>query len=70
MYQSSIEEVEFALLEWVGFINHNRLLEPLGYLPTAENEEFFYSRSEAHAIGALLNLLSLQLTQDDSLFLL
>ena len=32
------EDVEFATLDWVWWFNHQRLLEPLGYLPPAEFE--------------------------------
>lgn len=32
------DDVEFATLEWVWWFNHERLLEPLGYLPPAEFE--------------------------------
>ena len=28
-----LEEVGFAVLEWVWWFDHRRLLEPLGYLP-------------------------------------
>jgi transposase InsO family protein len=36
-------DVEFATLEWVWWFNHQRLLEPLGYVPPAEFEEAFQS---------------------------
>ena len=42
----SMEDVEFATLEWVWWFNHHRLLEPLGYVPPAEYEEAFYLRQE------------------------
>ncbi len=32
------ELVEFATLEWVSWLNHQRLLEPIGYIPPAEAE--------------------------------
>lgn len=51
----TLEDVEFAVLEWVWWFNHHRLLEPLGYLPPAEYEEAFYSRSEAQVLAAVLN---------------
>jgi len=51
----SLEDVEFAVLEWVWWFNHYRLLESLGYLPPAEYEEAFYSRTEAQAFDAVLN---------------
>lgn len=51
----SLEDVEFAVLEWVWWFNHHRLLGPLGYLPPAEYEEAFHSRREAPAFDAVLN---------------
>jgi transposase InsO family protein len=51
----TLEDVEFAVLEWVWWFNDHRLLEPLGYLPPAEYEEAFYSRREAPALDAVLN---------------
>lgn len=44
----SLEDVEFATLEWVWWFNHHRLLEPLGYVPPVEFEEAFYRRQETH----------------------
>jgi transposase InsO family protein len=35
----SIEEVELETLSWVWWYNHERLLEPLGYVPPAEFEQ-------------------------------
>lgn len=51
----SLEDVEFAVLEWVWWFNHHRLLEPLGYLPPAEYEEAFHNRREGQALDAVLN---------------
>jgi transposase InsO family protein len=51
----SLEDVEFAVLEWVWWFNHTRLFEPLGYLPPAEYEEAFYNRNEAQVLDAVLN---------------
>ena len=45
----SIEDVEFATLEWVWWFNYHRLLEPIGYVPPAEYEAEFYRRQQAHA---------------------
>ena len=42
----TLEDVEFATLEWVWWFNHHRLLEPIGYVPPAEYEEAFYRRQE------------------------
>jgi len=43
----SLEDVEFATLEWVWWFNHHRLLEPIGYVPPVEYEEAYYRRQEA-----------------------
>jgi len=45
----SLEEVEFATLEWVAWFNHIRLLEPIGHVPPAEYEEAYYRSQQAHA---------------------
>ena len=50
----SLEEVEFATLEWVAWFNHIRLLEPIGHVPPAEYEEAYYRSQEAHAELAAL----------------
>ena len=50
-----LEDVELAVLEWVWWFNHHRLLEPLGYLPPAEYEEAFHRRREGRALEAVLN---------------
>ena len=44
----SFEDVEFATLEWVWWFNHQRLLEPLGYLPPAEFEAQFRESQNTH----------------------
>jgi transposase InsO family protein len=36
------EAVELATLEWVSWFNHQRLLEPIGYIPPAEAEAQYY----------------------------
>jgi hypothetical protein len=41
-----IDQVEYATLEWVDWLNHRRLLEPIGYVPPAEFEAA-YGRREA-----------------------
>jgi transposase InsO family protein len=38
----SVEEVEFATLEWVDWFNHRRLLEPIGNIPPAEFEALYH----------------------------
>ena len=50
-----LEDVEFATLEWVHWYNHERLLEPIGYLPPAEYEKNFYRRREQEPLEAVLN---------------
>lgn len=40
----SRESVELATLEWVHWFNHQRLLEPIGYIPPAEAEAQYYRR--------------------------
>ena len=39
------ESVELATLEWVSWFNHQRLLEPIGYIPPAEAEANYYRNS-------------------------
>jgi transposase InsO family protein len=46
----SLEDVEFATLEWVWWFNHHRLLEPIGYVPPVEYEEAFYRRQGAQTL--------------------
>jgi len=36
------EAVELATLRWVSWFNHQRLMEPLGYIPPAEAEANYY----------------------------
>ena len=46
------EAVELATLEWVSWVNHHRLLEPLGYIPPAEAEANYYKQLSGQAIPA------------------
>lgn len=41
--------VELATLEWVAWYNHQRLLEPIGYIPPAQAEEV-YHRTHAESV--------------------
>lgn len=50
----TIEDVEFATLEWVAWYNSRRLLEPLGYVPPDEFERAYYCRQAADAELAIL----------------
>jgi len=47
----SVEEVEFATLEWVDWFNHRRLLEPIGNIPPAEFEAMYAERQGAPTTG-------------------
>ena len=38
----TVESLELATLEWVTWFNHQRLLEPIGYIPPAEAEQRYY----------------------------
>jgi putative transposase len=40
-----LDDVEFATLDWVAWFNHQRLLEPLGYIPPVEFEEAYYRQN-------------------------
>lgn len=51
----SVEEVEFATLEWVDWFNHRRLLEPIGNIPPAELEAIYYAQQESPTTGVGLN---------------
>ena len=48
----SLEEVEFATLEWVAWFNTQRLLEPIGNVPPAEAEARYYAQESAPALAA------------------
>ncbi|MEX3785742.1 IS3 family transposase [Paraburkholderia sp. BR14374] len=47
------ESVELAILEWVAWFNHHRLMEPLGYIPPAEAEANYYRQLEKTAAEPL-----------------
>jgi transposase InsO family protein len=51
----TFEAVEFATLDWVDWFNHQRLLEPIGYLPPAEYEEAYYRRQDEQIAVAGVN---------------
>jgi transposase InsO family protein len=38
----NVDEVEFAVLEWVGWYNNRRLLEPLGYMSPVDFENAYH----------------------------
>ncbi|WP_375140804.1 IS3 family transposase [Inhella proteolytica] len=43
------QAVELATLEWVAWFNHQRLMEPLGYLPPAEFEANYHRQRAGQA---------------------
>ncbi len=48
----SLEAVEFAVLEWVDWFNHRRILEPIGNMPPAEAEQRYYAQLQEIALAA------------------
>ncbi|MEX2374333.1 MAG: IS3 family transposase [Dehalococcoidia bacterium] len=56
----SVEDVEFATLEWVWWFNYHRLLGPIGHIPPAEHEEAYYNQLEAQPEPSRLNSPSLR----------
>ena len=51
----SIDEVEYATLEWVDWFNNRRLLEPIGNIPPVEFEKAYYDSEEVPTIAVGLN---------------
>jgi putative transposase len=54
----SLDEVEFATIEWVDWFNNRRFFEPIGYVPPVEFEQMYYARQpeqQSPAIEAGLN---------------
>jgi putative transposase len=48
----SIDEIEYATLEWVDWFNNRRLLEPIGDMPPAEFEKRYHAQIEGSAMVA------------------
>ena len=48
----TVDDVEYATLEWVDWFNHRRLLEPIGNIPPAELEMAYYRQLEESAMVA------------------
>jgi transposase InsO family protein len=48
----SLEAVEIPTLEGVDWFNHRRLLEPIGNIPPAEDEEPYHAELETRAVAA------------------
>jgi putative transposase len=49
----SIDEVEYATLEWIDWFNHRRLLEPIGHIPPAEFEAAYHRREDPSRTAGL-----------------
>ena len=45
----TVESLELAPLAWVTWFNHQRLLEPIGYIPPAEAEDQYYRQLTVQA---------------------
>ena len=45
----TVESLELATLEWVTWFNHQRLLEPIGYIPPTEAEDRYYLQLNTQA---------------------
>jgi len=50
----TLEEVEFATLEWVDWFNHRRLLGPIGNISPAEFEALYDQSQRESAKAAVL----------------
>ena len=50
-----LDDVEFATLDWVGWDNDKRLLEPIGDIPPAEFEQMYYQGHRFELIDVGLN---------------
>ena len=48
----TLDDVEYATLEWVDWFNNRRLLEPIGNIPPTEFETQYYERLEGSAKAA------------------
>lgn len=48
----TIDDVEYATLEWIDWFNNRRLLEPIGNIPPAEFEKQYYEQIEESVMVA------------------
>lgn len=48
----SLDDVEYATLEWIDWYNNRQLLEPIGNTPPAEAKAAYFSSLEETAIVA------------------
>jgi putative transposase len=51
----SVDDVEYATLEWVDWFNNRRILEPIGNIPPKEFEMMYYEKVNASAKVVGLN---------------
>ena len=49
-----VDEVEYAVLEWVDWLNNRRLLEPLGYATPSNFEKAYHQTQSSAAVEAVL----------------
>lgn len=47
------EAVELATLQWVHWLNHIRLTEPIGYIPPTEAEANYWWRLASESIAVV-----------------
>lgn len=47
----NVDDVEYATLEWVDWLNNRRLLQPIGDIPPAEYEAMHY-QDQSQAMAA------------------
>jgi hypothetical protein len=50
----TVDDVEYATLEWVGWFNNRRPLEPIGNISPAKFEVQYYEQIEGAAMVARL----------------
>ena len=48
----TVDDVEYATVEWVDWFNHRRLLQPIGDIPPAELEQSYYQQLQESAKAA------------------
>ena len=48
----TIDDVEYATLEWVDWFNHRRLFQPIGDVPPSEFEMAYYRQQDESAMAA------------------
>ena len=48
----TVDDVEYATLEWIDWFNNRRLLKPIGDIPPVEFEMAYYRQEEESAIAA------------------